>query len=77
MHWCIVGHTDLCLSFVEHVRGGLLQVFLLRLSRVINVDRVGGILRQVHIVDRASFCLQLENHNKQMRLVAALFTFGT
>lgn len=70
-------HTDLCLSFVEHVSGGVLQVFRLRLSRVINVDRVGGILRQVHIVDGASFCLQLENPNRQVCLVAALFTFGT
>lgn len=59
MHQCIIGHTDLRLSFVKHVRGGRLQVCLLCLGCVINVDRVGGILRQVNIEDGASFFFQL------------------
>lgn len=65
MHQCIIGHTDLHLSFVEHVRGGVLQVLLLCLSRIINVDRVGGILRQVHAVDGASFSFQLTTQQQQ------------
>lgn len=65
MHRCTVKHTDLRLSFVEHVRGGLPQVRLLCLSCVINVDRVGGILRQVHTVDGASFSFQLTAQQKQ------------
>lgn len=65
MHQCTVVHADLRLSFVEHVRGGFLQVRLLRLSRVINVDRVGGLLRQVHAVDGASFSFQLPAQQQQ------------
>lgn len=65
MHRCIPGHTDLRLSFVEHVGGGFFQVLLLRLRRVIDVDRVGGILTQVHTVDGASFSFQLTTQQQQ------------
>lgn len=65
MHQCIMGQTDLRLSLVEHVGGGFLQVLLLCLSRVINVDRVGGILRQVRTVDGASFSFQLTTQQQQ------------
>lgn len=74
MHQCIIGHTHLRLSFVKHVRGGRLQVCLLCLGCVINVDRVGGILRQVNIVDGASFFFQLKI---KTRSVATLQSFGT
>lgn len=59
LNWHSVLQTDLSLSLVEHVRCGLLQVLLLRLGSVIDIDRVGGAVRQVAIVDGASFCFQL------------------
>lgn len=50
----------LSLSLVEHVGRRPLQVLLLRLGRVVNVDRVGGAVRQVAAVDGARSCLELK-----------------
>lgn len=73
MHQCIMGRTDLRLSFVKHVRGGFLQVLLLCLSRVINVDRVGSILGQVHAEDGTSFSFQLITQQQQWFICYLLF----
>lgn len=54
------GHqTDLRLSLVEHVGHGPLQVRLLSLGRVIDVDGVGGAVRQEDVVDGACLCFEL------------------
>ena len=58
-HWLSGLQTDLFLSPAEHLRCGLFQVLLLHLHRVIDVDRVGGALRQVDVIDGAGVCLQL------------------
>lgn len=50
------------MSLVEHIGCGLLQVLLLSLGRVIDVDRVGGAVRQVAVVDGSSFSLELKTN---------------
>lgn len=52
--------ANLSLSVAEHTGCRLLQVLLLGLGRVIDVDRVGGAVRQVAVVDGSSFCLELK-----------------
>lgn len=62
-------NTDLRLSLVEHVRRRLLQVLLLYLGRVINVDAVGGAVRQVGVVDGASHSFQLRKGVPHLRIL--------
>lgn len=56
----LLSKAHLSLGLVEHIKCRLLQVLLLRLGRVIDVDGVGGALRQVAVIDGASFCLELK-----------------
>lgn len=54
--------ANLSLSSVEHIGCRRVQVLLLSLGRVIDVDRVGGAVRQVAVVDGSSFSLELRTN---------------
>ena len=56
--------ADLCLGLVEHFNFRFLQVLLLHASCVIDVHRVGSMVRQVRLEDGASLLSKLQDQNQ-------------